>query len=413
MTGSPAHGTGIPPLTTGERWLLGAAVVLGGGVGGIGLVASFDTVAAAGARWGFGIPELLPIGIDLAIPVFTLANLLLIRMGMPLVWVRFVPWALTAVTCWLNVAAGTSLSAKIAHGTMPLLWVVLSEIAAHVYAARIGAATGRRMDGIRRSRWLLAPFGTAALWRRMVLWEITSYPEALQRERERQLACADLREQYGRGWRRSAPRRTRVLLALGEYHTASGSTEPVPTLVEPSALDTPVPVGDARSLSKVSTPDAPSSTATANTVPQAAPATGTESVVDTPAEPVDTTVSTPDLGPSIAPDASGDNDSVASCGDAAYEEAASADLVAEALVICRELLPVRLEVPARPRLDTDSALRVIEDGWKGGLSLREVARRATRSRSYVQQVYARLDSDHGPRPVPGQLALSGAGGEGA
>lgn len=206
----------VPPLSRGERGLLGAVALLAVGVGGLGLASSFDAVAGAGARWGFGNPWMLPVGIDVAIPVFTAANLLLIRVNMPLVWVRFVPWVLTLVTCWLNVAAGHSLSAKVAHGTMPLLWVVLSEVAAHVYASRIGAATGARMERVRRSRWLLAFPSTFALWRRMVLWEITSYTDALSRERERQLARADLRERHGRGWRRKAPRRTRVMLKLGE-----------------------------------------------------------------------------------------------------------------------------------------------------------------------------------------------------
>ena len=58
------------------------------------------------ARWGFGEPWMLPVGIDVAIPVFTVANLLLIRMDMALAWVRFVPWVLTLITCGLNVAAG-------------------------------------------------------------------------------------------------------------------------------------------------------------------------------------------------------------------------------------------------------------------------------------------------------------------
>jgi len=210
----------LPPLTGSEKALLGLAVILGVGVGGLGLISSFDTVSAAGARWGFATPQMLPIGIDAAIPAFTLVNLLLIRMDMPLGWVRFVPWFLTGVTCWLNVAAGQSLSAKLAHGTMPLLWVVLSEVAAHVYASRIGAVTGRRMEKIRRSRWLLAFPSTFALWRRMTLWEITSYSDALTRERERQLARADLRQEHGRKWRSKTPRRTRVLLKLGELTPA-------------------------------------------------------------------------------------------------------------------------------------------------------------------------------------------------
>ncbi|MEU9172589.1 DUF2637 domain-containing protein [Streptomyces sp. NPDC048420] len=230
----------VPPLSKPELWLLGAVAVLAAGVGGLGLASSFEAVSAAGARWGFASPWMLPVGIDVAIPVFTAAFLLLIRTDMPLGWVRFVPWVLTGVTCWLNIAAGQSLSAKVAHGTMPLLWVVLSEVAAHVYASRIGAVTGRRMEKIRRSRWLLAPLSTFALWRRMTLWEVTSYGDALARERDRQLARADLRERYGRKWRRETPRRERVLLKLGELAPAAEDVPPVaPQDAEPPKQEAP------------------------------------------------------------------------------------------------------------------------------------------------------------------------------
>ncbi|WP_314171483.1 DUF2637 domain-containing protein [Streptomyces winkii] len=207
---------GPPPFGKAEKALLVAVVPAGVAVGGLGLATSFGSVARAAERWHFASPWMLPVGIDAAIPVFTAANLLLIRLDMRLSWVRWVPWALTFVTCWLNVAAGDSLSAKVAHGTMPLLWVGLSEVVAHVYAVRIGAATGARMERIRKSRWLLAPRSTFALWRRMTLWEITSYREALEREKERQLARAGLRERYGHRWRREAPLRERVLLKLGD-----------------------------------------------------------------------------------------------------------------------------------------------------------------------------------------------------
>ncbi|MFD5429702.1 DUF2637 domain-containing protein [Streptomyces sp. NPDC127084] len=230
----------VPPLTRPEMGLAGVGALAAAGVGALGLVASFDAVSEAAARWGFGEPWMLPVGIDVAIPVFTVANLLLIRMDMALAWVRFVPWALTLVTCGLNVAAGQGLWAKVAHGTMPLLWVVFSEIGAHIYAVRIGAATGRRMDKIRFGRWLLAFPSTFALWRRMTLWEITSYTEALTREKERQLARADLRELYGRRWRRHTPHRTKVLLKLGDLAPAAVDIEPDPD-PEPVAPDDVAP----------------------------------------------------------------------------------------------------------------------------------------------------------------------------
>ncbi|WP_445280293.1 DUF2637 domain-containing protein [Streptomyces sp. DSM 118148] len=212
--------------------LAGTGALAAAGVGVLGLVSSFDAVSVAAARWGFGEPWMLPVGIDVAIPVFTVANLLLIRMDMALAWVRFVPWALTLVTCGLNVAAGQGMWAKVAHGTMPLLWVVFSEIGAHIYAVRIGAATGRRMEKIRWSRWLLAPVSTFALWRRMTLWEVTSYGLALACERERLLARADLRERYGPLWRWKTPRRERVMLRMGELAPAAEQEAAAPPLVE-------------------------------------------------------------------------------------------------------------------------------------------------------------------------------------
>ncbi|MGW4434945.1 DUF2637 domain-containing protein [Streptomyces sp. NPDC004596] len=219
--------------------LAGVGALAAAGVGALGLISSFDAVSAAAARWGFGEPWMLPVGIDTAIPVFTVANLLLIRMDMALAWVRFVPWVLTLVTCGLNVAAGTGVWAKVAHGTMPLLWVVFSEIGAHIYAVRIGAATGRRMEKIRFSRWLLAPVSTFALWRRMTLWEVTSYHAALACERERLLARADLHERFGRGWRRKTPRRERVMLRMGELAPAAA---PAATDPQPEPVQTPEPL---------------------------------------------------------------------------------------------------------------------------------------------------------------------------
>ncbi|MEW2136222.1 DUF2637 domain-containing protein [Streptomyces sp. NPDC005409] len=229
----------VPPLTRPEMGLAGTGALAAAGVGALGLISSFDAVSAAAGRWGFGEPWMLPVGIDTAIPVFTVANLLLIRMDMALVWVRFVPWLLTLITCGLNIAAGQGLWAKVAHGTMPLLWVVFSEIGAHIYAVRIGAVTGRRMDKIRASRWLLAFPSTFSLWRRMTLWEITSYADALAREKERQLARADLREEYGWRWRSKTPRRERVLLRLGELAPESEEEPSEPPTSAPAPSPEP------------------------------------------------------------------------------------------------------------------------------------------------------------------------------
>lgn len=198
--------SGVPPFTRWERFGASLTAVGGAAVGGLGFYASFDAVSTAAASWGFTEPWVLPTAIDSAIPVFTGAYLFLIRMGMPLAWARIVPWTLSLITCALNVAAGSSLWSKVAHGSMSLLWVAVSEIAAHIYAVRIGAATGRQlMDKVRWARWFLSPLATFLLWRRMKLWELTSYDDALDLEQERLVYQALLRGRFGRAWRRKAP----------------------------------------------------------------------------------------------------------------------------------------------------------------------------------------------------------------
>ncbi|MEU5978449.1 DUF2637 domain-containing protein [Streptomyces sp. NPDC047315] len=219
--------SGVPPLTGWERFGAVLTVLLGICVGGLGFYASFDSVSLRAESWGFEQPWVLPTAIDSAIPVFTAAHLYLIRMDMALAWVRFVPWALSLVTCALNVAAGDTLWAKVAHGAISLLWVGVSEIAAHVYAVRIGAATGRRrrLGNIKRRRWLLAPRRTFQMWRRMHLWEL-DHDTVLKLELERLTYQAHLRAQFGRRWRRKAP--VEMLLPLHLARNGVPLTETVP-----------------------------------------------------------------------------------------------------------------------------------------------------------------------------------------
>lgn len=203
-------------LTPAEKRALVLVIAAALGVSVLGLYSSYGALTVKAAQWGWHSTWVLPIGVDLAIPAFTGLGLFLIRTDMPLAWVPWAPRALTAATVYLNWTAGSALAGRIGHAVLILLWVVFSEIAGHVYATRIGAVTGKRMEKVRRARWVLAPISTALLERRRILWEITSYAEALRRERDRLLVRAELRERHGRLWRWRAPRRERVLLRVGE-----------------------------------------------------------------------------------------------------------------------------------------------------------------------------------------------------
>lgn len=237
-------------LTSGEHTAVAATAAVTGVLGLLGFVNSFGSIAEAAKPSFGGLAWTVPLGIDLGIAVFSALDIVLARLGMRVRWLRFIPWALTAATVYLNVATYLAADpvdwfAVVAHAILPLLWVVAVEVGAHVIRKRADLAKPDRMDGIRRSRWLLAPLPTFALWRRMVLWEVRSYPDALARERERILAKTGLQDRYGRMWRFKATRRERALYRLGELaptdapiHAEAERLTPIPT---PTPAPVPVP----------------------------------------------------------------------------------------------------------------------------------------------------------------------------
>ncbi|MGW2215392.1 DUF2637 domain-containing protein [Nonomuraea sp. NPDC001684] len=207
---------GPRPLSEGEQTAVSVTAAAVASLGLLGFVISFATVARA-AEPSFGwFAWIVPLGIDLGIAVFSALDIVLARLGMRLRLLRLVPWALTAATVYLNVAAEDTLFGIIAHAMLPGLWVVAVEVGAYAIRKRADLTRPDHMESIRLSRWVLALPSTFALWRRMVLWEIRSYPNALGRERDRILARTDLQDRYGRLWRFKATRRERALYRLGE-----------------------------------------------------------------------------------------------------------------------------------------------------------------------------------------------------
>lgn len=218
-------------ITASTKAVIALAAVGATAVSVIGLLSSYKSLSTTAATsWGWQSPWTLPVGIDLAIPSFTLIGLLLIQFDIPVGWVPLFPRALTAATVYLNWSADRTTPGRIGHAALVMLWVVFSEIAGRVYAHQAALKSDARMERVRRIRWVLAPFSTMSLWRRMQLWEITSYREALSLERNRKLVRADLRERFGRLWRFRTPRMDLVQLRLGEL---------VPVNLEPDAAEVP------------------------------------------------------------------------------------------------------------------------------------------------------------------------------
>ncbi|MDL4772485.1 DUF2637 domain-containing protein [Actinomadura xylanilytica] len=237
-------------LTSSEFTAVATVAALVAVLGVLGFVNSFTAVADA-SRSSFGrLAWTVPLGIDLGIGIFAALDIVLARLDMRVKWLRLIPWALTAATVYLNVADEHTVFGKVAHAILPGLWVIAVEVAAHVIRIRAGIEAGTRMDGIRTSRWLMAPWPTLKLWRRMVLWEIRSYPDALGRERDRLLALTDLQDTYGRWtWRRKAPRRVRALYRLGELVPAPATSAPSGAPSDHSSAGAPsLPEGDRPAL---------------------------------------------------------------------------------------------------------------------------------------------------------------------
>lgn len=219
MTATPSGPAGtVQPLTSGEVAAARATGALTAVLGLLGFANSYASVARA-ATPSFGrLAPTVPVAIDLAIGVFSAMDIVLARLDMRPRWVRLLPWALTAATVYLNVSGQATWFGRIAHAVFPSLWVVAVALAAHVIRVRAHLASGAAMDRIRVSRWLLAPVSTARLKRKMVLWEIRSFPVALERERERALALTAMQDKYGMfAWRWRAPRRERALFRLGVH----------------------------------------------------------------------------------------------------------------------------------------------------------------------------------------------------
>ncbi|MFH8582537.1 DUF2637 domain-containing protein [Streptomyces zaomyceticus] len=199
------------------------AALAGGLVGAIGFAASYSTLETAALKWGFGptLAGAFPIGVDASIIAFLAMDLVLIHRRTPWPVLRLSAHLMTAVTIVLNASAqkgGLSFSAKtLSHAVMPVLFVIGVEAGRRLVVRAARLAEGQDTEGVPGHRWVLAPWSTWLIWRRMKLWRLRSYVETVQLEKARTIYEMRLEQKYGKGWRKTAEPDELLPLTMAPY----------------------------------------------------------------------------------------------------------------------------------------------------------------------------------------------------
>ncbi|MFJ9472502.1 DUF2637 domain-containing protein [Streptomyces caniferus] len=203
--------------------IVGAALIAA-----IGFAGSYTAVSELAIKKGFGsFAYFFPIGIDAGICVLLALDLLLTWIRMPFPLLRQTAWLLTVATVAFNgAAAWPDMLGVGMHAVIPVLFVVTVEAARHAVGRMADITADKHMEGVRITRWLLAPVPTFLLWRRMKLWELRSYDAVIKLEQERLVYQARLRSRFGRSWRRKAPVESLMPLRLARYGVPLAQTAP-------------------------------------------------------------------------------------------------------------------------------------------------------------------------------------------
>lgn len=194
-----------PGLTAPQRWAMAAAAIAAGCLFTYGIAGSYSSVTRLAAAHHVPLSRLVPVGIDGGLVGTVLLDIVLTWTGYPVWWLRWLVRLLTMGTVAANAAAGwpdpvgTGL-----HLAAPVMILAVVEAVRSVLLRRPIEA-GARRDSVLAARWLLAPWATWKLWRRMVLWQITSYRTALDTEQRRLRTRYQLRHRYGPDWPQHVP----------------------------------------------------------------------------------------------------------------------------------------------------------------------------------------------------------------
>jgi hypothetical protein len=197
--------------TAGVAAIIGTTALIGLGLAAYSAAASYESVSGLAVAHHVPLPRLNPLGIDGGLFGVIIISVALIWMGIRIPWLRATARLFAAGTVAANAAAGwpdpVSVGLRVAA---PVLFVVLMETVSAVLLHHGGEA-----EGIPLSRWLLDFRGTARLWRRMKLWRIRDYAQAVDIELSRLDAIEKLAETFGPAWQDKVPGNVAWMLRAG------------------------------------------------------------------------------------------------------------------------------------------------------------------------------------------------------
>nr|BFD92236.1 DUF2637 domain-containing protein [Kitasatospora sp. Xyl93] len=191
--------------------MLGVAILaaVGGAVlAGIGFSGSYTALQQLGFRHGFGdFSYAFPVGVDAGIVALLAMDLHLIRKGAPAPWLRLLAHTFTAATIYFNAASAGPLTANptgtAMHAVIPIMFVAVVEAGRRLVIRITRIEAGHQRDGVPLHRWILAPWPSFRMFRRMRLNGIPSYDRAVELERERLVYQVMLERDHDGDWRKA------------------------------------------------------------------------------------------------------------------------------------------------------------------------------------------------------------------
>lgn len=201
-----------------------------------GAAGSYESLSQLAARHMVPFPRFAPVGIDGALVGFLVIDMALTLWGRPVFWLHQVVRLFCAATIWFNFRAGWPDTIGAGFRIMaPALLVILSEVLRVVILRN-----QRQGERIPWKRWVLDLRGTFRLWRRMQLWRIADYQQAVDMELSRLRAIEQLRHRFGETWEKKVPGDLSWMLAegvrMGEAITMVGELcAPPQALPQPAA----------------------------------------------------------------------------------------------------------------------------------------------------------------------------------